>query len=514
MEKKQTVQTVRYNLEFPLNNKAIINDGLCKICPFFVDIDKEIDVKQLQEHYKTLHNVIHIQTENPLDQIFVQETNSLDENLNTPPFTTVAIFNTERCIQMDCFQAKAERAHKKKTGSWAPSIKLLQTPKNLKFWNNRHLLQASDFNKHSVYACDDHACFEVGSLRKAEKEKIYELTLQYGLMYSFDLHLKNKTNLKVTSFGPNLTFELKNRVLTNSNKISFREVMQPDLNLIKIGLAEIKNNGEQLTNHVTSVGKELANHVENVGQNLTNSVDALKNELNGQINKVSTNVESHVNLNLENMVQKMDELKRQVAVDFTTLNSLMDKINELEKERVFTRAFLDKTFLKVRQNIDGDYMMQYECPFESCEFVSKLKQDFKSHVHNTHENENLSAEQKTTAQDTAKQHFNCNSCCFSSNSKFETDQHIQTQHMQMSVEINSVFAKKTYPTEFVQDIYHQTIDSQENFDDIDTSNEHYQDTEQLLVHQDFLQSEPPLKKKKKCQTKVRTNLHVLHVMPN
>ena len=259
------------------------------------------------------------------------------------------------------------------------------------------------------------------------------------------------------------------------------------MDLIKTSLSEIKN-----------IGKELNNHVENVGKTLTNSVDALKKELNDQISKVSSNVENTVNLKLENVGLKMDELKKQVQIDFTTVTSLMDKINELEKERVFTRAFLDKTFLKVHQTINGDYMMQYECPYESCNYVSILKKDFKSHVNNDHEFEQLPAEKETTEQETNKHDFNCISCCFSSNSKSETDTHIQNHHMQVSVEQTLVFAKKTCPTKVAQDQNLQTKESQDYFDDIDTSEEPLQDTEQLLSTPDFFITEdgpPPPKKK-------------------
>ena len=102
-----------------------------------------------------------------------------------------------------------------KTGSLKnPSLKVLQSAKNLKFWMNPHKLTESDFHLYPSFVCVMHSLqdnIQFRGARSTEADLITKLIRTYGFMYSFDLFLGKMNKLKVSSLPPMVRAIIKNR---------------------------------------------------------------------------------------------------------------------------------------------------------------------------------------------------------------------------------------------------------------------------------------------------------------
>ena len=198
------------DLKFPLQNLNVINNGHCRMCQFNQKIVSAMDIKKLQQHYKKHHKVKDIQNSDPQLRKIVQENNSLDPNTTCK---TIGIFEST-CIQLQCRQIRIEKRKSELGTLTEPCLKILQDGKNKKFMDEQHLLEKDDFIKHPVFACDAHSCKhhpKSRHKRDIERLTINQLTLQYGVMYSFDLFLFTQTKLKLSNFHPGFKAEMRKR---------------------------------------------------------------------------------------------------------------------------------------------------------------------------------------------------------------------------------------------------------------------------------------------------------------
>lgn len=116
----------------------------------------------------------------------------------------VAVFDHDKCMGSDCFQAKEE---KKMVEVNDPCLRVLQPKENLSFWKNGHLLVEDDFTKYNLYACIQHSPYD--------KDEMKYLISNYGVMYSFKLDLKTKNTIRIKSLPKTLQYVRKHREMTN-----------------------------------------------------------------------------------------------------------------------------------------------------------------------------------------------------------------------------------------------------------------------------------------------------------
>ena len=88
------------NIKFPLENPDIINNGLCRFCPFQVP-NNDDGIKGLQTHYTADHPVFEAKNANLQMPMILQKQNNL---LNI----TVGIYEVGKCIQQDCRFTKTD----------------------------------------------------------------------------------------------------------------------------------------------------------------------------------------------------------------------------------------------------------------------------------------------------------------------------------------------------------------------------------------------------------------------
>ena len=203
--------TLTRNLAFPLKNLNVINNGHCRMCQFYQKIVSASDIKKLRQHYKKHHKVKDIKNSDPQLRKIVQENNSLDPNTTCK---TIGVFDSNKCIQLECRQIRVEKRKAELGTLTDPCIKILQDGKNKKFLHEQHLLEKDDFIKHPVFACDAHSCQHPSYFRQQrhmERLTINYLTLQYGVMYSFDLFLFTLNKLKLSNFHPRFRSEMSQR---------------------------------------------------------------------------------------------------------------------------------------------------------------------------------------------------------------------------------------------------------------------------------------------------------------
>ena len=164
-------------IEFPLDNPDIINNGLCRFCPFQVPINVD-GIKVLQTHYTADHPVSEVKNDDPQMGMIVQKRNNL-------PDITVGIYDVGKCLQQDCRYTKTDKKNLKAKNLQCPSLKVLQTGKNLKFWKKDHGLEEDDFNlkNNRIYACLDHSVTE--SIPKSKEENRREQNIRRNLFARF-----------------------------------------------------------------------------------------------------------------------------------------------------------------------------------------------------------------------------------------------------------------------------------------------------------------------------------------